>query len=123
MNFGKMPFFAGMVIVLLAGAADLSATVKADAQKIAEVKKGNIKEAHAVWWGFSAENATKCLQSALDSGAKKVIVDNVGKDWIVDPIFLPSNIEVVFKDGVVIRARKGSFKGRQDSLFKIFKKE
>lgn len=123
MNFGKMPLFAGMAIALLASTADLSATMKADAQKIAEVKKGNIKEAHAVWWGFSAENATKCLQSALDSGAKKVIVDNVGKDWIVDPIFLPSNIEVVFKHGVVIRARKGSFKGRQDSLFKIFKKE
>src|SRR5699024_3468789 len=57
-------------------------------------------------------------QKALNSGADKVIVPNVGKPWIVDKtIHFRSNQTVVFKPGVVILAKKGSFKGRSDSLF------
>lgn len=123
-RLSKLQILSAAAITVFALAGDLPAAAgKMDAKKIAAVKAGKVKEAHAVWWGFSEKDATKCLQSALDSGAKKVIVDNVGKDWIVEPILLPSNIEVVFKNGVVVRAKKGSFKGRNDSLFTIFKKK
>lgn len=67
--------------------------------------------------GFNPANATKALQAALDSGADKVIVPNVGQPWVVTPIELRSNQTVVFRPGVVILAKKGSFKGVGDSLF------
>ena len=88
-----------------------------------DVQSGKITEAKAVWWGYDKEDATKCLQDAMNSGAKKVIVENVGSDWITGPLLVPSNIEVVFNDGVVIRAKKGDFKKNSDALFKIFKQK
>lgn len=67
--------------------------------------------------GFNPANATKALQAALDSGADKVIVPDVGQPWVVTPIQLRSNQTVVFKPGVVILAKKGKFHGLNDSLF------
>ena len=55
---------------------------------------------------------------AIDSGAAKVVIDNVGKPWIVDPITLASDQEVFFEKGTEVLARKGSFKGTSDSLFR-----
>lgn len=68
-------------------------------------------------FGFSAEDATQCLQSAIDSGAPVVLVDNVGKDWIVKPIILRSNLELILDDNVTIRAKEGEYKGLNDSMF------
>ncbi len=76
-------------------------------------------EAAASRWGFEAEDSTACLQAALDSGARTVRVDNAGSDWIVGPIAVPSDIEIVFADGVVVRAKRGAFQGRDDSLFAV----
>lgn len=70
-------------------------------------------------FGFDAEDATGALQKAIDSGAGKVIVDNTGKDWIIRPVFLRSNQEVVIAKGVTVRARRGEFKGGSDSLFNL----
>ncbi len=72
-------------------------------------------------FGWNATNATQCLQAALDTGASVVVVDNVvgGQScaWVVEPVFLRSNQEVVIEDGVVVRALPGSFKGVNDCLF------
>ncbi len=65
----------------------------------------------------SRENATKAVQAALDSGAKQVIFDNPGFEYLVTPIQLRSNQELIFEDGVQVRALPGAFKGRTDSLF------
>lgn len=108
-----------LLAVTLFTASIIPAFAAADAKKIALVKAGKIKEAKASWWGFHKNNSTKALQSALNSGAKKVIVEKMKSDWIVDSIKVPSNIEVIFEDGVVIRAIKGGFKGTKDSLFDI----
>ena len=71
-------------------------------------------------FGWNAEDATECLQAALDSGAKKVIVDKQSGDWIVRPIFINARgMEVVFQDGVTVRAKKGAFKGLSECLFHI----
>ncbi|MBP5639717.1 MAG: right-handed parallel beta-helix repeat-containing protein [Victivallales bacterium] len=72
-------------------------------------------------FGFDKNNATQCLQAALDSGAKKVIIDNVGSPWIVTPLQVRSNTEVVLQDGVVIEALKDAFKGRSESLVNFVK--
>ncbi len=77
--------------------------------EIAAVKNGARADAHAIWWGFNPEDATECLQQALDSGAKKVVVDNTGAAWNVGPIVFPSDIEVVFNDGVVVQGITGRF--------------
>ena len=97
-------------------------------------------------FGWNATNATQCLQAALDSGAPVVVIDNVDLggsrsrvtatdaqervppagngqtphgscDWIIEPVFLRSNQEVVIEDGVVVRALPGAFKGVNDCLF------
>ena len=91
---------------------------QASTSKIAQVKAGTSKTANASWWGFDKDDATQCLQDAIDSGVRKLIVDNTGSDWIVSkPINLVSNQEIDFADGVVIQARKGEFKGTKDALF------
>ena len=46
--------------------------------EIAGVKNGELREAVASWWGFNSGDATECLQKAIDSGVKKLIVDNTG---------------------------------------------
>ena len=67
-------------------------------------------------FGWNPTNSTAALQAALDSGARVVVIDNVG-DWTVEPVFLRSNQEVVIEDGVTVRARKGAFRGKNDCLF------
>jgi len=95
---------------------------QADTAKIAQVKSGTLKSANASWWGFNKDDATDCLQSAINSGVPKLIVDNTGSDWIINkPIQLASNQEIVFADGVVIQTKKGFFKGTKDSLFEANK--
>jgi hypothetical protein len=78
---------------------------------------------NAAFWGFDKQNATHALQSAIRSGASKVIVPDMGKPWIVDPIFLESDQEIIFEKGVRIIARKGGFQGKNDSLFEARNKE
>lgn len=84
---------------------------------------GEVKVAKASWWGYDPADATKALQSAIDSGAQKVVVEDMGSPWIVDRIQLASNQEVVFEDRVVIEARRGAFKGTGDCLFTASLKE
>ncbi|MBR2839453.1 MAG: right-handed parallel beta-helix repeat-containing protein [Kiritimatiellae bacterium] len=68
-------------------------------------------------FGWNATNATKCLQAAFDSGAATVVIDRQAGDWIVEPVFLRSNLEVVVEDGVVVRALSGAYRGIYDCLF------
>ena len=74
-------------------------------------------EVKASSFGFDKVDATRCLQSAIDSGAKKVIVDNTGAPWIIAPVKLRSNLELVFADGVQVKAQKGSYKSKIDCMF------
>jgi len=71
-------------------------------------------------FGFDPADSTEFLQRAFDSGAKKVIVDRQTSDWISRPLFITnSNVEVVFADGVVLRAKRGEFYGLSDCLLRI----
>lgn len=71
-------------------------------------------------FGWNADDATVCLQAAIDSGAEKVVIDRQEGDWIVEPVFLRvSGQEIVVADGVTVRAKKGAFLKRTDCLFKI----
>ncbi len=85
---------------------------------VQEVLDGKRTEANAAWWGFNETDVTDALQSAINSGAEKLIVPNMGKEWIVRRIFLASDQEIEFEDGVVIKAKRGEFKGKSYCLFR-----
>lgn len=69
-------------------------------------------------FGWNPIDSTRCLQAALDSGAKRIAVDRQVSEWLVETIIVPSNVELIFEDGVVVRAKPGSMKGRTDCLFR-----
>ncbi len=108
---------AVLINVAVAARADI------DEQSIAKVKAGELAEAKASWWGFDPVDSTKTLQAAIDSGARRVIVEDMGSPWIITPINLASDQEVVFEQGAVVEAKKGEFHGGGDSLFSIVLKQ
>jgi len=71
---------------------------------VEEVLSGKRTVANAAWWGFDKSDSTDALQGAIDSGASKVIVPYMDKPWIVRPIKLVSNQEIVFYPGVIVEA-------------------
>lgn len=107
--------YLSLVAVLLL--ASLPALAQVNDQALKDVASGKLKEAKASWWGFNAEDATSCLQAAIDSKVPKLTVDNVGKPWIILPVRLVSDQEIVFEKGVEILAKRGEYKGTNDALF------
>lgn len=85
-------------------------------EAIEQVRSGLLATANAAWWGFSPTDATDAIQAAINSRATTVVVPNMGQNWIVRPLFLASNKEIIFEDGVVLAAKPGAFRGRHDSL-------
>lgn len=66
------------------------------------------KTVRASSFGWDAGDATKCLQTALDSGAEEVVVDRQAGDWLIhDTINGRSNQRVVFEKGVSLVAVPG----------------
>ncbi len=64
------------------------------------------------------EDAAKAIQQAINSGAAQVIFDNPGFEMLVGKtIFLRSDQELIFQDGVVINAKADCFKPRAAALF------
>jgi hypothetical protein len=88
---------------------------------VAEVAAGKRVEARASWWGFDSEESTRALQAAIDSKARKVVVENMGSPWIVDEIHLRSDLEIVFEPGAVVQAKRGAFQNTNASLFRATK--
>lgn len=86
-------------------------------EAVREVAEGRRSTANAAWWGFDAEDATQALQAAIDSGARRVVVPNMGSDWIVGPIRLAGHQELFLERGAVVSARRGAFRGGGDCLF------
>ena len=116
-----------MSIVTAATALETSGNA-ANPQAVEEATKGVRDTANAAWWGFDEEDSTEALQGrrldgrkpppgAIDSGAKRVIVPDMTKDWIVRPIKLAGNQELILEDGVVITAKRGEYRGKSDGVF------
>ena len=74
-------------------------------------------EVRASSFGFDKTDATACLQKAIDSGARKVIVDNTGSPWYIAPVKLRSDLELVFARGVQVVALEGSYRSKGDCMF------
>ena len=120
-------FFRRFVIVLFAALICVplfAQTIAPDEQKLADVAAGKIAQAHAIWWGFDANDSTAQLQAALDCNAPVIIVDCPVIDgktypWIVRPLDVKGNREIVFAQNAELLAKKGEFLGKADSLAKI----
>lgn len=113
----------GLLLLLLmtggiAGAQENPSPYERNDAAVQEVLSGARGTASAAWWGFNAQDATVPLQAALDSPAKTVTVPYMGAPWIVRPLMLHGNQEIVFEPGVIVLARKGEFRGGGDSLFR-----
>ncbi|MEO0078905.1 MAG: ATP-binding cassette domain-containing protein, partial [candidate division WOR-3 bacterium] len=113
----------GIGYVFQAGALFDSMTVEENvALPLQETSRPSVSEvkrrvASAAWWGFDEEDATEALQAAILSGARRLIVPNMRRDWIVRPIRLASELELVLEDGAIITAKRGEYRGRGDSVF------
>jgi len=105
------------LVGLLAAHHPARAQLAANQAAIDLVKSGKIDVARASWWGFDPEDSTDALQAAINSGVKTLIVDNLGKPWVVRPITLASSQQIIFEYGVQVVAKRGEFKGKSDSLF------
>jgi len=113
-------FLVAVALLVCVAEAAVAQPVPANApnpQAVEEVLAGERTEANAAWWGFDPEDSTEYIQAAIDSGVRKVVVPYVGADWIVRPLRLRGNIEILFEPGVLVLAKKGEFKGKGDSLF------
>ena len=111
---------AAVIVAVLSGVgvrAETGPGELANPQAVREATSGTRADANVAWWGFDAEDSTQFLQAAIDSGARKVVVPYRGAPWIITPVKLRSDLELVFEPGVVVLAKRGAYHGRHDSLF------
>jgi hypothetical protein len=107
------------LIALFGARLHAAAPAGKDPAAVKEVLSGRRKVANAAWWGFDPGNATAALQAAIRSGAAEVIVPDMGRPWIVDPVFLESDQKLTLRQGVVVEARRGGFLEPNDSLLNV----
>ena len=74
---------AGVIVCLLLASATIGRAAT-NPQAIEEVRAGKRPVAQASWWGFDPAESTAALQAAIDSAAKKVVVEKMPSPWIVD---------------------------------------
>ncbi len=101
-----------------------------DAYHISLLKAGKINYALAEWWLLDEDymqnknlSDTFVLQNALSSGADFISITNIGRPWVTEPLFLESDTIIFFDRGVVITAKKKSFKNSGDKLISAIDKE
>ena len=103
-------------------------TIAPDEQKLADVAAGKVAQAHAIWWGFDANDSTAQLQAALDCNAPVIIVDCPVIDgkaypWIVRPLTVKGNREIVFAQNAKLFAKQGEFLKKNDCLVSVVGQE
>ena len=80
-----------------------------DKAAIAELKAGKRTEANVNWWVENKNDDTRALQSALDSGAARVIIPYKATPWVSGPLFLRSNQEIILGKGAILQAKDDTF--------------
>ncbi len=109
-----------VLIEKLFGSADYR---RQNTEYVSDVLEGRRTAASAAWWGFDPDDATDVLQQAIRSGARYLVIPNMGSPWNSDTLYLESDQEIIVEDGTVIMAKEGSFLGRSDRLIRIHDKE
>ena len=68
-------------------------------------------------FGFDAADSTRFLQAAIDSGARRVIIDKTPTPWITLPLKGASNQELFFEPGAELVAKRGEYHDVRDQMF------
>ncbi len=111
------------ILLSLLVASICSAQIAPDQQIIDGVAAGTIQEAKASAWGFDPEDSTAQLQAAIDSGVPKLIVDKMAGPWIVTPLTLVSDQDILFEEGVELLAKRGEYLSKNATLVTASNKE
>lgn len=72
------------------------------------------------WFGYDAEDSTRFLQEALGSGLPEIVIDRKDGPWVTCPLRAKSNQRIVFEPGVVLLAKRGAFRGRNDRMLSVW---
>ena len=87
---------------------------------VAAIAHGNVAVKVSSFGPFNADDSTETIQKALDSGASRIVFDRQPEPWVARPVYVRSNTEVVFEEGVELQAKRGAFrKARGDCLMSI----
>jgi hypothetical protein len=121
-----------LVFVLLAGILNscTKELLVAPEENIAVKQKDNNSNLHSVKRvgtyadevspGWNAEDATACLQNAINTGDSVIVVRKMSSKWIIKNIKLKrANQEIFFEEGVEVKAKRGEFHARTSPLFNI----
>ena len=60
-------------------------------------------------FGFDAEDSTRFVQAAIDSGHETIVFDKMPSPWVVTPLKGRGNLRIEFEDGVELAAKRGAF--------------
>ena len=63
-----------------------------------------------------SESDTNAIQRCIDSKASEVTIPFIDRPWVVEPLTLQGNQTIRLDPGVVLEAKAGSFRGKQDAL-------
>lgn len=77
--------------------------------------RGGAEERLVSDFGYDSEDSTRFLQAAIDSGAKRIVID--ARRWVTLPLRGRSDQEIFFEDGAVLEAKKGAYLGVNDCIF------
>lgn len=113
-----MPVLGWVGWILVLGRVADGAVIPRNEAAVAAVDQGLTDVAFADAWGFDPRDATAALQGAIDSKARTVIVPFTGSPWVIRPVTLRSDLELILEAGVVVLAKSGEFLGGGDSLFR-----
>ena len=114
----RKAFDAYVVSTLTDSPQDAAASSQSTARPdlVEEVLAGKRQEARASWWGFDPADSTECLQKAINSKVKRLILDRQSSPWITRPLTGVSNQEIVFEEGTELVALQGAYKAKGDCL-------
>ncbi|MBP5639047.1 MAG: right-handed parallel beta-helix repeat-containing protein [Victivallales bacterium] len=115
----KHSFISAWLMII--GSAAIAA-IAPNQEQLAKVASGELKEARLSWWGFDENDSSDIIKSAIESKATTIVVDKMPTPWITLPVFLKSDMTLVFEDGAEMLAKKDAFKGLNDCLITIMKK-
>ena len=109
------------VAVALSGLAFAASEKGAEGQwarpdLVAKVASGEVCEAEVSWWGFDQKDSTRYIQAALDSKARKIVLDKRESAWITRPLVGRSNLTLVIPEGVELCAKRGEYRNTHDMM-------
>ena len=87
-------------------------------QKLTKAARNEPDCVRVSWFGFDVDDSTRYVQAAIDSDARRIVIDRMQQGpWVVRPLLIrKSGKEIVFEDGAELVAKRGEYLSEHDSL-------